>query len=291
MSDPRSALWVLAAGIVLLAPPSARAVDFEGDVSLNAGYRGDDLTLKGNSCFCDQARLKFKNSDVTLVGAEFQMIVARYLYLRGSGDFGWYQDANFRIAVEGDDGPGPQPYTIRGDANGDWTVAASGGLGLQMGFFEDRLRVGVLGGYAYDRQELKSHNEKVDLLDGVEADQPFPRVKWNTEWWGPWTGIDLSYQLNDRFRVMGTFEYHWTDFDGNLRLIGDADIPGSTSHQNGDGDGYNWGFSAQYRFTDWLTLRLKLRFQDWKVDTDSALGDEKTKWESVRFTAGFVVPF
>ena len=290
MPDPRSVLLVIAVLIVLAAP--SRAIDFEGELSLNGGYRGDDIRLKGESCFCDEVRLKFKNSDVTLVGAEFYTIVAKYFYMRGAADFGWYQDSDFRIAVDGDDGDGPQPYRIRGDANGDWTVAVSGGLGLQMGFLEDKLRVGILGGYAYDRQELKSHNEKVTLLNDEEVpDDPFPRVKWRTEWWGPWTGLDLSYQVTDRFRVMGSFEYHWTDFDGKLRLVGDSSIPDSVSQQSGDGDGYIWGISAQYRFYDWLHLRLKLRFQEWDVDTDSVLGKENTEWTAVRFSAGFVVPF
>jgi hypothetical protein len=183
------------------------------------------------------------------------------------------------------------PFEVKGDSNGEWVVAAAGGLGFQVPLFDKKLRISPLAGYSYDEQHIQTKNERVLVLDGMDSNFSFPRVKYDLEWKGPWAGVDVSYQITEAFRVAGTFEYHWADFDGKLKLKGDENIPNSIGRQSGDADAIVWSLAGQYRFYDWLTLRLKLRLQEWDVNTNSDLGKEKVKWTAVRFTLGLVIPF
>jgi hypothetical protein len=264
----------------------------EFSFEINGGYRGDDIKVKSTNCFCDSLKLKWKNSDLNLFGVEFAGVVAEYFYFRAKGDWGFYQDANFRLKQTGDDDSGPNPFTVKGDANGESVWAALAGVGFQIPLFEKKLRISPLGGYSYDEQHIQTKNTRLVLFDDFETNDVFPRVKYDLEWKGPWAGFDLSYQVTEEFLMTGTFEYHWADFDGKLKLRNqDLEVPNSIGRQSGNADGIVWSLVGQYRFYDWLTLRLRLRLQEWDVNTHTDLGKEEVKWTAVRFTLGFVIPF
>jgi len=289
---------VVASALALSAPAAAEwyptdwGWESEFDLELNGGYRGDDIKVKSTNCFCDDLKLKWKNADLNLFGVEARGVVANYLYFRAKGDWGYYQDANFRLKQTGDDGSGPNPFSVKGDANGESVWSGLAGAGLQIPLFDKQLRFSPLAGYSYDEQHIQTKNNRIVLYDNLEIEDEFPRVKYDLEWKGPWVGFDLAYQVTEDFRMTGTFEHHWADFDGKLKLrTNDANIPNSIGRQSGNATGIVWGLAGRYRFYDWLTLRLQLRLQEWDVNTQTDLGKEKVKWTAVRFTLGFVLPF
>lgn len=121
-------------------------------------------------------------------------------------------------------------------------------------------------------------------------------------WYGPWIGLQLDYQINNRLKVETGLQYHLVEFyaqaDWNLRE--EFDHPVSFEHE-ADGSGIVWTLSGLYQLNEKWALLCDLNVQSWQADdgTDSTFADgrvsrsrlNRVKWESYALTTGVAYRF
>ncbi|MDA8164061.1 MAG: hypothetical protein M0017_03370 [Desulfobacteraceae bacterium] len=267
----------------LAIPGLARADYIDSlEVGIDTGYRVDDLDFNiagsnGNPNILSE--LTWKDLEIYEVGGSGKMTVGNdyfdfLTYLRGSINYGWIlngenQDSDYL----GNNRTGEYSRIIT-DTKDDNVFDASIGIGLQWKFFQDRLAVAPLGGYSYHQQNLRDRNGAFV----IPALGPFTGLDstYQTEWQGPWAGIDIEVDPIPQFSILGTFEYHWADYDAeaNWNLRPDLAHPVSFRHDANDADGIVVKVTGRYALTNRWGVELSYAYQDWQATngTDTTYG-------------------
>ena len=164
-----------------------------------------------------------------------------------------------------------------------------------------------LVGYSYHEQNLKI----TDGFQTIPATGPFPGLdsSYDTEWKGPWIGIDLRFKAREikifahRFETYFTYEYHWADYDAEAdwNLRDDLAHPKSFKHDT-DGNGYVIGAGFNFVLHQHWALNFNFDYQDWSTDDGTIkffLADGTThkqqlnevNWTSYALSLGLSVRF
>jgi hypothetical protein len=109
-------------------------------------------------------------------------------------------------------------------------------VGYQLTLISGRLRFIPLLGYSYNQQNLIISDgfQTISTPGFAHPGGPFPGLAstYETEWVGPWLGLDLIAPVNEKITLSAGFEYRWTSnkAEANWNLRGDLAHPTSFEH-------------------------------------------------------------
>ena len=291
---------------------TSKAADVDTLLEMNTGYRVDDLdwniagSLDGTNPNI-LSELIWDDLKIFQVKAGMRAAINNAFYVRASLAYGWILDGDNQDSdYKGDNRTQLYSRSVNNADEGDvWDATL--GIGYQFNLLSDRLKLIPIGGYAYSEQNLT-------LTDGVQtvslppATQPVGPIErldstYETQWTGPWLGMDVWFQASPKITLYGSFEYHWADYEGvaNWNLVDDFAHPKSFEH-DADGSGIVVTLSGEYVLEGPWSLSFTANFQDWSTDagldrlyyadgsvTDSRLNE--VNWESYAILVGITYRF
>ena len=289
------------------------ASPLEFELIATGGYRVDELDwnisgdISGNNPNI-LSELTWDDIESYQLKFEGRFVWPRRIALRGSFAYGWIFDGENQDSDYLGDNRTFEFSRSNNNTEGDnvWDVSLAVGYPFRFG----KKVIGTitpLAGYSH-------HEQKLEITDGY---QTIPHrgsfagleSSYDTEWKGPWIGIDGHFKaaaiksFAHRFETYLTYEYHWTDFDakGNWNLRDDLDHPKSFKHDT-DCQGYVIRAGFNFRFTQHWALNAGFDFLDWSTEdgtsttffadgTDAKTRLNEVNWTSWSFMAGFSLRF
>ena len=294
----RYQLWAILTGLIILvmapglrADPGASSGaaghpgiekkthrQFEADFTFSAGYRVDNLdwNIAGDSSGNNPnilSELTWDDLESYQVKVQGDLIWPNIIALRGLADYGWIFDGDNQDSdYWGDNRTWEWSRSNNKSDDGDvWDVSLAVGYPFRTG--RDVIStITPLVGYSHHEQNLKM----TDGYQTIPALGPFPNLdsSYETEWQGPWIGIDLNFKAAEiktfahRFETFFSYEYHWADYEAeaNWNLRDDFQHPKSFTH---DADGNGWIIRTGFNFVLQrnIALNFSYDYQDWSTDS------------------------
>lgn len=250
------------------------------ELGVGAGYRVDDLDWNkaglGPTNYVNiLSELTWEDLEIYQVRGKGRVSLGREnapvsFYLRGLAGYGWIVDGeNQDSDFEGNDRT-LEFSRSNNDAGDGEVLDASIGAGPSLRFGDGRWIVSPLLGWSY-------HEQNLTITDGVQVIQTKnPALigpifgldsTYETQWWGPWLGLDLEGRAARRLRLTGTFEYHWPDYEAvaNWNLRSDLAHPKSREHIAKNGEGIVLALAADYSLSRRWSVKLVVDYQDWQM--------------------------
>jgi len=248
--------WLLFLFTFLHLIPLQANLSITTDVGL--GYRQDNLdwSIAGyNNEPNILSELKWRN----ITSCEISGVLALAydcLYLRANADYGRIFSGHNRDSDYDENDRTAEFSRSRAVSDKGEVFDLSAGIGWQ--FPCGPFTCTPLVGWALDEQHLRDR-KLVQIFDTDYPDYVGPVYGMNSnyraKWEGPWLGADLSYQALCSLLLNGTFEYHWTDYNGtghwNLRREFLRDF----EHKS-KGHGLLGSFAAEYFQNENLSFGL-----------------------------------
>jgi hypothetical protein len=309
-------LAVMIGAVCFVGTP--KAADIDTLLEMNTGYRVDDVNwnIAGNADGTNPnvfSELTWSDLEIFQVKAGMRAAINKAIYVRASLAYGWiFNGENQDSDYEGDNRTREYSRSINKADDGDvWDATL--GLGYQFNLLSERLRLIPLAGYSYSEQNLV-------ITDGLQTvsepalapsgDPPAPLGPiagldsiYETQWYGPWLGVDLWFQASPKITLYGSFEYHWADYEAvaNWNLIDKFAHPNSFEH-DADGSGIVVTFSGEYVLEGPWSLSFTANYQNWSTDpgtdrlyyADGAISDTRlneVNWESYAILVGITYRF
>ena len=292
---------------------SKKALPLETEFVFTGGYRRDDLDwniagdINGNN---PNILSELTWDDIESYQVKFQgsLVWPKIIALKGSANYGWIVDGeNQDSDYLGDNRTFEFSRSNNSADDGDvWDVSLAVGYPMRFGQNVTGTLTPLVG-YSYHEQNLKI----TDGFQTIPATGPFPGLdsSYDTEWKGPWIGIDLRFKAREiktfahRFETYFTYEYHWADFDAEAdwNLRDDFAHPKSFEHDT-DGNGYIIGAGFNFVLHQHWALNFNFDYQDWSTDDGTIkffLADGTThkqqlnevNWTSYALSLGLSVRF
>ncbi len=277
------ALFSLA--LLLFLPVKVYAdYDVEMAYSLGMGSRVDNLdwSIAGNLYSTGPyvnvlSELKWSDLEISQFKADGRFLVGKdqkFVLLKVMLDYGWILSGDNRDSDYAGNNRTLEFSRSSNSANNGNVSDASLGLGYQFRLVSDRIRITPLMGYSSSRQNLRMTNgyqtvSRPDLYSKVSPLGPFYGLDstYETQWKGPWIGLELSLQASEKIALFGSFEYHWADYyaKANWNLRDDLAHPISFEH-DADGTGIVASAGGAYVFNERWSLKIYLDMQQWSTD-------------------------
>lgn len=256
-----------------------RHESYEPLVSLGVGYRWDSVNWSfagfGGSPNV-RSELTFDEMESLAISAGFKWRNESNLYLRGGLDYGSTLDGDVQDSDY--DGNNRTLEFSRAYADGDGGSVFDASLGIGY-LFETPLqrnnlvlKIAPLVGYSYHRQDIEindgwqlSYDDVygiyVDSITGLDS-------SYEAEWIGPWVGLDLELELNERQSLRASLEYHWVDYeaDANWNLRDDLMHPVSYEHES-DGDGFIASLTYTHKYENQWFWTVGAKYSNFKADS------------------------
>jgi len=285
------------------------AAEIGTNLEFGAGYRVDNLnwSIAGNINGTNPnvlSELTWSDLEIFQLKAGIRSTISKAFYVRGSLGYGWIFDGDNRTLE----------YSRSNNSADDGNVVdATLGIGYQLKAISDRLRLVPLVGYSYSDQFLRmtdgfqtvSEPSLVAPEDRPPEIGPFAGLdsSYESEWWGPWVGIDVLFDASEKMTLFGGFEYHWADYHGeaNWNLISKFAHPKSFEH-DADGTGIIVALGGEYHLTQPWYISLNINYQDWSTDpgldrlfyADGTTADTRlneVNWDSFAILLGLTYRF
>jgi hypothetical protein len=258
------------------------AAEIDTELELSTGYRVDDLdwNIAGNIAGTNPNILsELTWSDLTIfqLDAGARAAINRVFYLRGSLGYGRILDGDNQDSDFAGDNRTLEYSRSNNSGDGGDVWDGSFGLGYQFTFFSKRLRLIPLAGYSYSEQNLTMTDGLQTVSEPALAppgELPLPLgpitgldSTYETQWYGPWLGIDLWFQASPKITLFGTLEYHWADYEAvaNWNLAVKFAHPKSFEHA-ADGTGIILSIGGEYVLREPWHIGLKIDYQEWSTD-------------------------
>ena len=255
---------------LLSAPCGVAMADEAWNIfSLSTGYRQDSLdwNIAGNSAGTSPnvlSELEWRDLDILQLRGEVLSMNANRLYFRGAAGFGLVLDGeNQDSDFAGDNRSLEFSRSVNG-VDGSSVVDLSGALGRSYAFGEGgRHFIAPLLGLSYHRQQMRMKDGQQVLSDADNAHvldpglDPYPvgaipglDSSYDAQWWGPWLGMDVQWDLLDKGTAFARLEAHWVEYFGeaNWNLRDDLAHPVSFEHET-DGSGWVMELGWRNRFS------------------------------------------
>jgi hypothetical protein len=296
-----------------------KAADIDTLLEMNTGYRVDDLdwNIAGNMDGTNPnifSELTWSDLEIFQIKAGMRAAINNAIYVRASLAYGWIlggenQDSDY----SGDNRT--QEYSRSHNKADDGDVwDATLGLGYQFNLLSKRLRLIPLAGYSYSEQNLvitdglQTISEPALVPPGERPPSPLGPITgldsiYETQWTGPWLGLDVWFQASQKIMLFGSFEYHWADYEAvaNWNLVDEFAHPTSFEHE-ADGSGIVITVAGEYVLKGPWSLSLTASYQDWSTDpgtdrlyyADGATVDTRlneVNWESYAILVGITYRF
>ncbi len=268
-------LTVLALSLFLAT--IARAAQFETDLEVSTGYRidGFDWNIAGDARGNNPnvlSELTWRDLRTFQAEGAVRTFMNDVFCLRASLAYGRIYDGGVQDSDFARNNRTQEFSRSDNSANDGDTLDALAGLGYQ--FKTGRLRFIPLAGYSYHKQNLTLKNGFQTLSVPVPGETPAPvgpiaglHSSYDATWKGPWLGFDLFFQACERLALLGTFEYHWADYEAkaDFNLRNDLAHPVSFE-QEADGTGFVLKVGAAYALKGPWSLGLNVKYEQWSTD-------------------------
>ena len=255
----------------------------ESALRLDAGYRvGDfDWSIAGDPSEGPDVLSELSYNDLQI----FQLRVEGDVTLTGRWvarlgvSFGEILNGESRDSDYGGDGRTLEWSRSIAETDGDELIDVVVGLGYEFWPGEKQVvRVVPLVGVSYSEQNLRSTNGQQTLSDGEIAAlfeigvPPLGSFEgldstYQTDWLGPWIGVEAELPRGNRWGLSGRAAYHWADYeaeaDWNLRE--DFEHPRSFKHE-ADGTGIVANAAGYFKPSGTYRLYLRVDYEDWSTD-------------------------
>ena len=195
------------------------------------------------------------------------------LCIKGSAAYGWVVNGNNRDSDYAGDHRTLEFSRSENSGDGGDLLDLSIAAGPRFKLWHGKLAIALLAGWSYHEQNLEISDGQQTIATDPADLGPFPGLdsSYDTKWWGPWLGTDLSWQLSERATLCGALAWHFADYeaeaDWNLR--DDLAHPVSFRHY-ADGHGLTLGLGIEYRLNSAWLLELNYDYQDWQTDDGSS---------------------
>lgn len=249
-------------------------------LKLEAGYRLDDLdwNIDGGALGPNIiSELEWENLEIYQLRGEGRLVRGEEaaplaFCMKGFLSYGWITDGESQDSDFAGDDRTLEFSRSNNNSDDGYVFDVSAGIGPRFRV-TDNLVLTPLLGFSYHEQNL-TMTDGVQTLSRPDIDPappvgPFPGLDstFETQWYGPWAGIDLEWKIAERVGLYGSFEYHWVDFeaeaDWNLRE--DFAHPKSFEQQASDGEGIVIAFGGKYELADRWSVHLMLDYQEWQA--------------------------
>ncbi len=257
----------------------------EANLSLSAGRRFDQLDWSIAGDITGQnpnilSELTWEDLEIFQVKAKGQVVLGspRLPYfdavLMGGVSYGWIDDGDNQDSDYIGDNRSLEFSRSNSSTEADNVIDINVGVGPRFTLGSGTLKISPLGGYSYHEQNLNITNglqtvSRSDLDPDVVSLGPLTGLDsyYETQWYGPWAGIDLELASGNKLIVKGSFEYHWATFeaeaDWNLRP--DLAHPASFVH-DADGEGIVVAATVTYDLWQHWAVEISGDYQDWQTD-------------------------
>ena len=291
----------------------------ESEFIVTGGYREDELDwniagdINGNN---PNIISELTWDDLESYQVKFQggLVWPNLIAVRGSLAYGWLFDGRNQDSDYLGDNRTFEFSRSNNTTDDDQVWDASLAVGYPFRF--GRTDIGTftpLVGYSH-------HEQQLNMTDGFQTIAtpgvtppvgPFAGLdsSYDTEWRGPWIGIDLHFRAAEiktfahRIETYFTYEYHWTEYDAdaNWNLIDTFAHPKSFKHE-ADGNGYvistgincmldqNWALNVNFDYQDWSTDNGTIKFFLADGTTHKQQLNE-VNWTSYAFMMGLSLRF
>jgi hypothetical protein len=270
--------------VLLVAVATPKCVSADGTDTLKearlrllAGYRTDDLDWNIADDINGEnpnilSELTWKDLNVWQLQAEGNVDIANdtfpwfSIYLKGMAGYGWIIDGRNRDSDYATDGNSIEESRSINDADDGSVLDLSIAIGPHLSSKDSCWSIIPLLGYSY-------HEQRLTMTDGQQIIPPSGAFDgldstYETEWSGPWIGVDIAYLPVSKWTFTANIEYHWVDYsaeaDWNLR--DDFQHPKSFEHE-ADGDGWAAGVGVNYSLNEHLSVGLNGDYLSWKADS------------------------
>lgn len=276
--------------------------EFNNEFNFIGGYRHDDVHFDTSIHFDDAAlpeHFVIKNLNIWEVG-----VTARYkiptwdycecesflnnFYLDGFVKWGWGGNGN-KFELTDYDSP---PTELVNITKGKLKNAQTFDYQIALGYLYDWecWGLGLLGGYAYNYEHIKTKNGKtaeLPTLDVFVNDPFFDGDKYEQIWQGPYLGVDFLYHLCNWNLDLG-YEHHFAHYHAKNTINpafltdGFSDVR-KTHSAHGDVIFLN----GEYLFCNGWHIGLGVKYQYWTAK-DGEFHPTLITFESLGLPAGTV---
>jgi hypothetical protein len=290
---------------------TAEAAGLKGELELSNGYRVDNLdwNIAGDLSGRNPnvlSELVWSDLEIYQVKAATRVTAHEVFYLRGSLARGWIFDGSNQDSDFLGDNRTFEFSRSNNSSDAGKVWDASVGIGYIVPASE-RLRVIPLIGYSYNRQNL-TLRDGVQTLSLPPSGQPLGPIPgldstYETEWWGPWIGLDLLFRATDKITLFSSIEYHRADYkavaDWNLR----QDLLRFRSFEHdAEAKGFAVSLGAEYILKGSWCIGLNVNYREWSASAGTnrvflADGDlaasrlNEVSWDSLAIFAGVAYRF
>ncbi len=248
---------------------------FKASLAVENGYRADELdwsiagTIGGDNPNI-LSELTWSNLESYHIRGEGILEAKKIFYLRGAYDYGWIfdgenQDSDYLLDNRRGEFSRSNNTSKEGKLQ-DATLGVGYPFNPVGGGENYRLRFIPLIGYSYHQQDLR-------ITDGsqtIPPTGPFQGLdsEYKAYWRGPWIGFDLEINPRKKWKVFGSFEYHWTRYRGEARwnLRDDFQQPLSFRHDT-TGQGVYGSAGLAYLASKHWSLYLKAEAIDFSTSS------------------------
>ncbi|MEA3362920.1 MAG: hypothetical protein U9Q61_06580 [Thermodesulfobacteriota bacterium] len=170
------------------------------------------------------------------------------------------------------------------DSDKGLTIDLAGAVGpiFELNLLEG-LSITPLIGYGFNMQDFSMTNGRQTLSNrtirkdyfGSDAEMPPPLgpiedldSNYTAYWYGPWFGVNVDYQANQKIKITVGAEYHWVEYfaqaDWNLR----SDFAHPVSfEQETTGTGFVWNIKGQYSLNKNWSWLFDGKIQTWEAES------------------------
>ena len=247
------------------------------ELGLHGSYRLDQLDWNVAADGINiRSELQWDDLKIWQLGAAGKLSVGNdtapfNTYIRGSVDYGWITDGSTRDSDYLGNNRTQESYRSFNVTEDDNIFDTSIGLGFEKKFWQDRMTLGLLGGYSYHEQNLRL-TDLVVIIENQVVLQPSNSVSglnstYETRWYGPFVGFDLELHPSEHIVLLGSFEYHWADYEAeaNWNLKDSWAHPVSFRHDTEEADGIIATLKGSYLFKTGWQFDLSYTYRDFSA--------------------------
>ncbi|WP_419176601.1 hypothetical protein [Desulfosediminicola sp.] len=254
---------------------------FLPEVSIGLGYRNDQLsfTIAGFEGTPNVlSELEWDSVESMVLTGDVRWCTETHIYFRAHALIGTIYSGDSRDSdYEGDNRT--MEYS-RSYADTDDGSVFDGSFGLGYSFDVALQEPGTYWrfipviGYAFHTQEFEMTNGYQELYideDGISwPPGPFDGLdsSYDSDWSGPWIGIELEWRPAVKHSLIVGFEYSWLDYEADATWNLREDLMQPTSFEH-DADGSGVSLNTEYRYDVTRNWYLGLQFYYYNMSTDS----------------------
>ncbi|MCG8428149.1 MAG: hypothetical protein MI754_12400 [Chromatiales bacterium] len=258
-----------------------RAVTAASSLAIGASYRHGDFDFNiasdptGTQTPNILSELKWDDISILAVDAKAKMRFENDIELRGDFTYGLIVEGNNQDSDYLGDNRTNEFSRSNNSTDDGSIIRTSIGVGYSFDLAQSAnrsaMRLTPMLGYAIHQQNFKIKNG-YQTISRPPLEMPLGPIlglnsSYETDWRGPWVGLELALLDQNSMSLIAAVEYHWADYEahGNWNLRKDLKHPVSfLNTANGEGlvASLDWIFS---RSEDW-SWSLGVGFERWKTD-------------------------